>query len=135
MIASDFVYGIEEPKAANLTPRMSARDRQDESDKAQADLREVSAHGGVMDTAAGPTAGLSREILGGQSGMRASMPEAGKPIADLKGRERQHVDVDKPVLDPRSNYTGAAGVGGDGNVAPDVAAMDESVRGPETLDD
>jgi hypothetical protein len=114
---------------------MGGRDRREESDKMQADLREVSSHGGVMDTAAGPVAGLSREILGGQSGMRAAMPEAGKPIAALQGREQQHVDIDKPTLDPRSNYQGAAGVAGDGNVEPNTAAMNEAVEGPETLDD
>jgi hypothetical protein len=132
---NEFVYGpAEEPRATNLTPRMGARDRQGESEEAQADLREVSAHGGVMDTAAGPVAGLSRQILGQVSGMREAMPEAGTPIAEPKGRERQHRDVDKPTLDPRLNYVGAAGVGGDGNVEPNTAAMSESVQGPEDLD-
>jgi len=128
--ANDFLYGPDEPKATNLGPRMGARDRQDESDEADRDLRDVSRHVGNQLPEAGPD-GRGAEFDRNATSFPVDSTRIG--LTDLKGRERQGRDVSKPVLEPRPNYVGPSGAG-TGSVLPNTALSEDKIVGPEDLD-
>jgi hypothetical protein len=127
---NDFFYGEGEPQATNLQPRAGAKDRQDESDKMQAQLRDASGHVSSGLHEAGPD-GRGAEF--DRNFTARPLSSTGVDLTDLKGREEQHVDIDKPALKPRDNYVAPAGVGS-GSVRPNTPDG-KIVDGIETLDD